>query len=112
MTHTITCLQLSQNQSVDTVSESLDTCYLLDAADEGGVWLGAVELRCEVERSRTSCTGCVSAVSSAVGMLRLGTCTGRTTTRSHAATQHAYHANVHDAYSGHAILKLSIMFTF
>jgi hypothetical protein len=40
-------------------------------------------------------------------MLRLGTCTGRTTTRSHAATQHADHANVHDAYSGHAILKLS-----
>ena len=83
-------MKLNQNQSVDTVSKSLGTCYLLDAADEGGDWLAAVELRCEAERSRTSCTGCVSAVSSAagmlVGMLRLGTCTGRTTTRSHAAT--------------------------
>lgn len=105
-------MQLNQNQSVDTVSESLGTCYLLDAADEGGDWLAAVELRCEVERSRTSCTGCVSAVSSAVGMLGLGTCTGRTTTKSHAAIQHADHAHVHDAYSGHAILKLSFMFTF
>jgi hypothetical protein len=83
---TNTCLQLNQNQSVDTVSESLGTCYLLDTADEDGVWLAGVELRCEVERSRTPCTGCVSAASSAVGMLRLGTCTGRTTTRSHAAT--------------------------
>jgi hypothetical protein len=85
--------------------------YLLDAAEEDGVWLAGGELRCEDERSRTSCIGCASAVSSATGKLRLGTCTGRTTTRSHAATQHADHANVHDAYSDHAVPRLKIIFT-
>jgi hypothetical protein len=86
--------------------------YLLDAAEEGGVWLAGGELSCDDERSRTPCTGCASAVSSATGKLRLGTCTGRTTTKSHAATQHADHANVHDAYSDHAVPRLKIIFFF
>jgi len=78
---------LDQNQSVDTVSASSGSrSYLLEAVEEGGVWLPGGELRCEAERSRTPCTGCVSGVSSATGKLRLGACTGRTTTKPHAAT--------------------------
>lgn len=101
------------DQCVDTVSISVGNMrYLLDAAEEGGVWLAGGELSCDDERSRTPCTGCASAVSSATGKLRLGTCTGRTTTKSHAATQHADHANVHDAYSDHAVPRLKIIFFF
>lgn len=102
-----------ENQSADTVSATSGRmCYLLDAAEEGGVWLAAEELRCEAERSRTSCTGCMVVVSSATGKLSLGTCTGRTTTTSHAATQHANHAIVHDAYRDHAVSQLRVLFTF
>jgi hypothetical protein len=86
--------------------------YSLDAAEEDGVWLAGGKLSCEDERSSTPCTGCTSAVSSATGKLRLGTCTGRTTTKSHAATQHADHAYVQDAYSDHAAPKLKITFIF